>query len=88
MWITLRCATSYPHIHRHYYYALAKRGHLYFANKGTFLFGVDRVDLTELICQGFCNMSNLEGGAINGEGGELVGLNILGKIGAGSGSSA
>jgi hypothetical protein len=44
MWITLRCATSYPHIHRHYYYAPAKRGHLYFAKKRTFLFGVDRVE--------------------------------------------
>ena len=57
-------------------------------SKNTKKIGTDWFFCKRLLKCGFCNMSNMEGGAINGEDGELVGLNIFRKIGAGSGSSA
>jgi hypothetical protein len=42
MWITLRFAPSYPHIHSYYFVAPANWGHLYFGKQGTFLLWVDR----------------------------------------------
>jgi hypothetical protein len=41
MWITLRFAPSYPHIHSYYFVAPANWGHLYFGKQGTFLLWVD-----------------------------------------------
>jgi hypothetical protein len=44
MWITLRFAPSYPHIHSYYFVAPANWGHLYFGKQGTFLLWVDRTE--------------------------------------------